>query len=425
MIIIVGAGLAGLTCAKILHERREPFMVLEASDGPGGRVRTDVTPSGFRLDRGFQVLLTAYPVSRRHLSLARLDLQRFDPGAIIARNGRLSTLSDPHRDLGALPATLFTRAIAFADKRKVLALRRRLMRTPLDKIFSGDDTSSLDFLRTQGFSDRFVDNFARPFYGGIFLDRSLDTSAAMLRFTFKMLAEGEIVVPAEGIGAIAEQLVRLLPIHDVRYGARVAEVLTDGARAYGIRTEDGIVVEADAVVVAADPPTSARLTSVPLPSTPVATTCVYYASPRPLYHSRKIVLNANPDALVNHLVQITNIAPSYAPPGQHLLSATVLGDPPGRDDDLAARALEDIRRLFPRRDLSTFRPLAVVRVPFAQFAQPPAFYQTLPANETGIARLIVAGEATLSSSIQGAMLSGQRAAEAALRAIDTGTLTPV
>src|SRR5581483_4911548 len=201
-------------------------------------------------------------------------------------------------------------AIAFGDKRRVLALRRRLLHTPLDKIFAGEDMSSLDFLRAQGFSDRFVDNFARPFYGGIFLDRSLDTSAAMLRFTFKMLAEGEIVVPAEGIGAIAEQLVRLLPIHDVRYGARVAEVLTDGARAYGIRTEDGIVVEADAVVVAADPPTSARLTSVPLPSTPVATTCVYYASPRPLYHSRKIVLNANPDALVNHLVQISNIAPS-------------------------------------------------------------------------------------------------------------------
>src|SRR5581483_3268779 len=158
-------------------------------------------------------------------------------------------------------------AIAFGDKRRVLALRRRLLHTPLDKIFAGEDMSSLDFLRAQGFSDRFVDNFARPFYGGIFLDRSLETSAAMLRFTFKMLAEGEIVVPAEGIGAIAEQLVRLLPIHDVRYGAR----------AYGIRTDDGIVVEADAVVVAADPPTSARLTSVPLPITPVATTCVYYA----------------------------------------------------------------------------------------------------------------------------------------------------
>src|SRR5579875_1575259 len=108
MIIIVGAGLAGLTCAKVLHEHRQPFMILEASDGPGGRVRTDVTPSGFRLDRGFQVLFTAYPAARRHLSLARLDLQRFDPGALIALNGKLHTLADPTRDLGALLPSLLT-----------------------------------------------------------------------------------------------------------------------------------------------------------------------------------------------------------------------------------------------------------------------------------------------------------------------------
>ncbi|MCA1597966.1 MAG: FAD-dependent oxidoreductase [Chloroflexi bacterium] len=96
MIIIVGAGLAGLTCAKVLHEHRQPFMILEASDGPGGRVRTDVTPSGFRLDRGFQVLFTAYPAARRHLSLGRLNLRRFDPGALIALNGKLHTLSATH-----------------------------------------------------------------------------------------------------------------------------------------------------------------------------------------------------------------------------------------------------------------------------------------------------------------------------------------
>jgi phytoene dehydrogenase-like protein len=205
----------------------------------------------------------------------------------------------------------------------------------------------------------------------------------------------------------------------------VDEVLTDGTRTYGVRTADGIVVEADAVVVAADPPTTARLTGVPLPTTPVSTTCVYFASPRSLYRARKIVLNAAPDAFVNNLVQITNIAPSYAPPGQHLVSATVLGLPQGRDVDIAAHALEDIRRMFPRRDLSILQPLAVLRIPFAQYAQHPSFYRSLPPNETGIAGLIVAGDGTLSSSIQGAMLSGRRAAEAALRAIDTGSLSPV
>lgn len=425
MVIIVGAGLAGLICAKVLHERRVPFMVLEASDGAGGRVRTDVSPSGFRLDRGFQVLFTAYPSARRHLSLARLDLRRFDPGAIVANNGKMRTLSDPARDLGALPAGLLSGAVTFGDKRRVHQLRREMLRTPLDQIFQGDDSSILDFLRARGFSERFIDNFARPFFGGIFLDRSLSTSAAMFRFAFKMLAEGDTVIPAEGMGAITDQLVRLLPINDVRYSARVMEVLTDGTRAYGVRTEDGIVVEADAVVVAADPATTARMTGAPMPDTSVAATCVYYHSARSLYRGKKIVLNAAADALVNNLVQLTNVAPSYAPAGQHLISATVLGLPPGRDDDLAARALEDIGRMFGRRDMSMLRPLAVVRVPFAQFAQPPGFYHTLPVHETGIHGLIVAGEGTLSSSIQGAMLSGQWAAEAAMRAIDTGTLTPV
>jgi phytoene dehydrogenase-like protein len=425
MIVIVGAGLSGLTCAKVLYEQRTPFMILEASEWAGGRVRTDVSPSGFRLDRGFQVLFTAYPAARRHLSLGRLHLQRFDPGVVIARAGKLYTLSDPARDLGALPSRLLTRVVTFGDKRRVLAMRRQLRKTPLDAIFQGEDCSTLDYLLQRGFSERFINNFVRPFYGGIFLDRSLSTSAAMFLFVFKMLSEGDAVVPAEGIGAITEQLVRLLPINDVRYNVRVAEVLTDGTRALGVRTDDGIVVEADAVVVATEPPTIARLTGVPVPATPVSSSCVYYMSPRPLYRGKKIVVNANPDALVNNLVQLSNVAPSYAPPGQHLLSATVLGLPEGRDDDLAMYARDDIKRMLPRADVRMLTPLAVVRVPFSQFAQPPGFFNTLPTNETGIGGLIVAGEATLSSSIQGAMLGGQRAAEAALRYIDTGRLTPV
>jgi len=427
MIIVVGAGLAGLTCAKVLHEQRHPFMLLEASDGPGGRVRTDVTPSGYRLDRGFQVLFTAYPAARRHLSLARLDLRRFDRGALIALDGKLRTLSDPTRDPGALLPSLLTGIIPFADKRRVLPLVREVTRASLENIFAEDapPASTLEYLRGRGFSETFIDRFARPFYGGIFLDRSLETSAAMFRFTFKMLVQGDTVVPSAGIGAIAEQLARLLPVQDVRYGARVVEVLTDGTRAYGVRTEDGTIVDADAVVVAADPPTTARLTGAALPKVPVVTTCVYFSSSRSLYSGKKIVLNAAPDAYVNNLVQITNIAPSYAPAGQHLVSATLLELPQGRDDAIAARALDDIKRMFPRRATAALTPLSLVRVPFAQFAQPPGIFERLPSNATGVAGLIVAGEGTLSSSIQGAMLSGQRAAGEALRAVDTGALSPV
>ncbi len=426
MIVIVGAGLAGLTCAKVLHEQRQPFVLLEASDAPGGRVRTDVSPSGFRLDRGFQVLFTAYPAARRHLSFGRLALRRFDPGALIALNGRLQTLSDPRREPDALFPSLFASAVTLGDKTRVLKLRRAIAKMSLERIFdrAAPDETIEQYLTDFGFSRKFVDNFIRPFYGGIFLDRSLETSAAMFKFTFKMLSAGDTVVPAEGIGAITDQLARLLPITAVRYNTTVADLLSDGHRALGVRTDDGVVYEADAVVMATDPPTTARLTGVPMPTTPVMTTCVYFSSPKPLYNGKKIVLNAAPDAFVNNLVQITNIAPSYAPAGQHLLSATLLELPQGREDDIAARALDDVKRLFPRRNLSSFTPLSVVRVPFAQYAQPPGFLASAPANETGLAGLIVASEATESSSIQGAMLSGQYAADAARRALDTGQLTP-
>ena len=90
-VIVVGAGLAGLTCAKVLAERGIEVVVYEASDGVGGRVRTDER-DGFLLDRGFQVYFTAYPVSRRHLDHKALNLRTFDPGAIICRGGKKTTL---------------------------------------------------------------------------------------------------------------------------------------------------------------------------------------------------------------------------------------------------------------------------------------------------------------------------------------------
>src|SRR5581483_8624172 len=418
MILIVGAGLAGLTCAKVLVEAKQDVLVLEASGQVGASLRTFYHEDGYRLDRGFQVLFTAYAAASRHLDYQVLKQRKLEPGAILVKNGKLYEIADPLREPARTFSSLLNPLLPAADKMRVLRLRMQLARLSTSDIFvgkkqpEGHDETSEAYLRREGFSDTFIDNFVRPFYGGIFLDRSLSTSAAMFRFVFKMLSEGDAVLPAEGIGAITDQLVRLLPINDVRYNVRVAEVLTDGTRALGVRTDDGIVVEADAVVVATEPPTTARLTGVPMPATPVASTCVYYMSPRPLYRGKKILVNANPDALVNNLAQLSNVAPSYAPPGQHLLSATVLGLPEGRDDDLALHARDDIKRMLPRADVKMLTPLAVVRVPFSQLAQPPGFYNSLPTNEGGIAGRIVAGEATLSSSIQGAMLSGQRAAEA-------------
>src|SRR3712207_4523988 len=120
-IIVVGAGLAGLTCAKVLAERGAEVVLFEASDGVGGRVRTDER-DGFLLDRGFQVYFTAYPAARRHLDHAALDLRAFDLGAIVRQGREARVLSDPLRDPKALVPSLFSDAATFSDKLRTLRL---------------------------------------------------------------------------------------------------------------------------------------------------------------------------------------------------------------------------------------------------------------------------------------------------------------
>src|SRR5215468_1879496 len=105
-VLIVGAGVAGLTCAKVLYEAGHDVRVLEASNGVGGRVRTDASADGFLLDRGFQVLFTAYPAACRHLDLEALKLREFLPGAVLIREGKWHTLGDPLRRFSQLGPTL-------------------------------------------------------------------------------------------------------------------------------------------------------------------------------------------------------------------------------------------------------------------------------------------------------------------------------
>jgi phytoene dehydrogenase-like protein len=410
-VIVVGAGLAGLTCAKVLAERGAEVVVFEASDGVGGRVRTD-EKDGFLLDRGFQVYFTAYPIARRHLDPAALNLKPFDLGALVRRGHEESVLSDPLRDSGAFLPSLLSNAAAFSDKLLTLKLAARsiLERAESAGELDSADSSSLEYLRGKGFSERIIGNFYRPFYGGIFLDNSLSTSARVLRFTFKMLATGKTAVPARGIGEIPKQLAARLPASAVRANSPVRSLLREGSRVVGVDA-DGEEHEADAVVMATDAPTAARLASAPVPEGSVGQVCVYYATDE-LDAGKKIVLNAEDGGFVNNAVQISAVAPSYAPRGRHLLSVVALGGFDLPDDEIYRLGIEDVSRWYPQ---ANFEPLAVYRVPYAQFAQPPGVHKTLPENRTGSPGLVLAGEYTEDSSINGSMLSGEKAAGEVLR----------
>src|SRR5256885_1066750 len=214
-VLIVGAGLAGLACARHLADAGISFQVIEASDGIGGRVRTDAF-EGFLLDRGFQVLLTAYPEAQRTLDFHALELKKFIPGAFSWFAGRMNKLVDPWRTPGGWGEALRSDFGGFFDKLRILRLRSRLRGSSTEQLFKHPERSTKDFLISAGFSDEFIHHFFRPFFGGILLDGELKSSSRMFEFIFKMLSQGDVAVPARGMGAIPAQLASHLPPDSIR-----------------------------------------------------------------------------------------------------------------------------------------------------------------------------------------------------------------
>jgi phytoene dehydrogenase-like protein len=410
-VIVVGAGLAGLTCAKVLRERGAEVAVLEASDGVGGRVRTD-EKDGFLLDRGFQVYFTSYPVSKRHLDHGALDFRVFDPGAIVHRGSERSILSDPVRDPKSLLPTLLSGDATFGDKLRTAGVAAKTVpgtANSAGRENGGADVSTLEYLRSSGLSERYIDSFFRPFYGGITLNRALTTSSRVLRFTFRMLATGRTVVPARGMGEIPKQLASHLPEASISLNTPVESLLREDGKVRGVRAA-GREHEADAVVVATEAPVAGELTGERVPEGSVGEVCLYYETSG-LDDGRKILLNAEDDVFVNNGSEMSNVSEHYAPEGRHLLYAVTLGGFELADDELLRRGVEEISRWYPDAE---FRPLGLRHIPYGQFAQPPGVHEELPDNRTGTPGLFLAGEFTEDSSINGSMLSGEKAAQEVL-----------
>jgi phytoene dehydrogenase-like protein len=415
-VIVAGGGLAGLVAARHLAEDGADVTVFEREEQVGGRVRSEQV-DGFTLDRGFQVLFTAYPAVERELDLDALRLREFRPGAVLARPGERSVLSDPLRDPRALTESLLNRNATLRDKLRVLALRRDLGRKPVAEILGEDGEDIESYLRGRGFSERFRDRFAAPFYGGITLDRSLSSSRLVFEYTFKMLSTGRIAVPAEGMGAIPEQLADAAREAgaSIETGRAVEAVESEGEGAsVGV---GGETVSADAAVVATDPKTARDLTGCEgIPTDGDGCVTQYFSLPesQDLRTGRRLLLNTVDDR-PNQIAPMSAVAPGYSPAGEQLLSATFLGEPEADDDELAAEVRDALGSWYPENSFGELELLATHRIPFAQFTQPPGFRAELPAVDDPDGSVYLAGEYTEWSAIQGAMESGQRAARAVSR----------
>lgn len=398
-IVIVGAGLSGLACAITLHEAGREVVVLEAADGVGGRVRTDHV-DGFLLDRGFQVLLTAYPEAHRQLDLSALDLRAFAPGALIQHQGSSSVIVDPFRSPTRVFDAARSPAATLTDKLRIARLRRRLRAVHPATLLRGDDMTTLDALRADGFSDRTIDRFFRPLFGGIQLDPGLRTSRRMFDVIFRTLADGDSAVPAAGMQAIPDQLADRLPAGSIRLGQQVLTVEPGG-----VTTEDGHLAAA-AVVVACEGPAAARLLDLPAPGSKTVG-AVYFSAPAAPTDEKLVVLNGEPGPVLNAAV-MTNVAPSYAPPGRHLVVAALPGE---IDGDLESAARSTFTSWW-GSEVTDWEVVATYRIEHGQPAQPIPFSPKRPVRlDNG---LFVCGDHRDTASIQGALYSGRRCATALL-----------
>ncbi len=403
-VIIVGAGLAGLTAAAYLQRKGLRIQLLEAQDQVGGRVRTD-RAEGFRFDRGFQVLLTAYPETRRLLNYEALELKKFVPGALVFHAGGQSLLADPLRHPQGILSTLRAPLTSVPDKLHTVLLKQLLGKATLNRIFAGPEYPTADVLSRYAFSPRYIRDFWRPFLGGIFLENELTTSRRMFDFVFKMFSTGDTALPARGIEMIPRQMASYLPREAVLTGKRVQEVSPGRAV-----TTDGETFEARAVLVATEGPGLAAHLTGRTPPAGRGVTCLYFAADSSPVTRPVIVLNARPQAWVNNVSVVSDVAPEYAPPGQVLISASVNGLPEGDDDTLFARAMVDLLALFGEQ-VRTWRPLRIYRIPYALPDQTSVRNHATVEDIKLREGIYLCGDHLMNGSINAAMKSGRLAAD--------------
>lgn len=370
--------------------------MVEAADGPGGRVRTDDV-DGHRLDRGFQILLEAYPYARSMLDYSALDLRRFAPGAMVHVDGDFHRVGDPFREPTRLLETVRAPIGSPVDKARILAFRRSVGKGSTEAIWERPETTARQRLSDLGFSDRMIERFMAPLFAGITLDPDLGGSSRVLEFVFRMLGAGDAAVPATGMGAISDQLAAALPEGSLRLNAPAAHVSKNN-----VILADGETIVADVVVVATGVTDAAKLAGVEDRAWRGVTSLWLAADEAPLTEP-VLILNGQGTEPINSMVVMSQVSDTYAPAG----AATIVVSSPTIRPDLVADMRTQLRSWF-GSIADHWRELRVDEIEQAQPTQP------LGLGQRGAYRtpdgIWICGDHTTDPSINGALASGHHVA---------------
>jgi protoporphyrinogen oxidase len=399
IIHIIGAGISGLTAAKVLEEKGFYPVVLEATDRVGGRVKTDVV-NDHQMDHGFQVLLTGYPAAQRYLNYEKLNLQKIAPGAAIFKNKKQKIIGDPLRDMFFLLPTLLSGIGNFQDKIKILQLNAELKKKSLLAIFSTPTEKTSTYLTKFGFSKNMISDFFKPFFSGIFLETKLETSSRMFEFVYKMFGEGYATIPKSGMEAIPKQLLKQLKNTTFKYNTKVAEV-NEGE----IVLEDQTKIKSHYTLIA----TQANRLLPHLNRQSISwKSCVnfYFETDKRTIKKPLIGLIAKQSSLVNNIFYTTSIA-TKTRAKKELLSVTVIDTQNLSKETLLKQVKKELKELC---GIDAGQLIKQYTIPMALPNLANLTHELDPIDTQVGNTLFVAGDTLLNASLNAAFVAGEMAA---------------
>jgi phytoene dehydrogenase-like protein len=414
-VLVIGAGIAGLTAARLIFEQGYSCLLLEASDSVGGRVKTDEY-EGFLLDHGFQVLLSAYPEARALLNYDFLALQPFYNGSLIWTGENFQKVADPWRHPVDGLQSVYNKIGTLKDKLKVAELRQKLIAQNQSAYWTSPEITTSQYLKNFGFSDAMIDIFFRPFLGGIFLESDLATSSRFFEFVFRMFSTGDVVLPAQGMRAIPQQMAEGLPEDAILLNRRVSRI-----QASQVWLETGETFVGKHILLATDAVDAASLSPQLGSKAFNQVHCLYFAAEHAPLDLPILVLNGVSGKRVNNLCVPSLVAPSYAPKGQHLISVSVLEN--NLEPALLAQSvIEELREWFGDSvDHWRFLKSYAIRRALPRFTVPGNTLSVQPVRHSD--GLFTCGDYLDTPSINGAMATGRRAANAILQALKSPALS--
>ena len=412
-VVVIGAGLAGLSCARHLFDLGYAVTVVEKDNQIGGRVKSK-TVDGFIIDDGFQVILDAYPALTFFNLKADLDLKPFAPGAKIVANRCINTLSDPFRyPTEALPS-IITPVVTLKDKLLLWTLTAELSRRPVNSLWGEPDQTTLRFLRRKGFSTAAIDCFFRPFFGGISLDENLNTSACFFQFVWAMLSRGSATLPSGGMQALPAAIAHpLLQNGHVLLEHKVQHVSVSGA-GWAIRSDKSPEIHADIVVLALDPWNLQQLCSSIPPPIFKSQRTVWVAVDSHIPSGPCLILNPARTKAIATIAGIHEVDPTRCPPDTSLFACTIRLEYHNKASH--TDILDELKQILNLgRFCSASNRFWILDDQFyekAQFDQPAHSYQSQSDTVFKYAGMYLCGDYMKSCSIDGAIESGVAVAAA-------------